>query len=176
MDSIRIEEYKQLLKLTENNFRVTTILEALCFEKSVKFGTLHDIPVWQYSTGTTLFETDKNDVHCRELLASYYDSLQELKCKLLLPEIKKSLINNPYSMQDVEAHTKYGEWKEKYYEGITQSRKILEEKQEDQGTFIQCKKCKSSAVDTEQKQTRSADEPMTIFCCCRKCGTRFRID
>jgi DNA-directed RNA polymerase subunit M/transcription elongation factor TFIIS len=39
--------------------------------------------------------------------------------------------------------------------------------------FIKCLKCKSDHVDVEQKQTRSADEPMTLFCQCRDCGTRF---
>jgi DNA-directed RNA polymerase subunit M/transcription elongation factor TFIIS len=29
--------------------------------------------------------------------------------------------------------------------------------------FIKCSKCKSAEVDVEQKQTRSADEPMTLF-------------
>ncbi len=33
--------------------------------------------------------------------------------------------------------------------------------------------CKSKDIDTEQKQTRSADEPMTLFCACNRCGKRW---
>jgi len=39
--------------------------------------------------------------------------------------------------------------------------------------FIKCGKCKSSEVDVEQKQTRSADEPMTLFALCTNCGARW---
>ena len=39
--------------------------------------------------------------------------------------------------------------------------------------FIKCSKCKSAEVDVEQKQTRSADEPMTLFALCTNCGSRW---
>jgi len=39
--------------------------------------------------------------------------------------------------------------------------------------FIKCGKCKSAEVDVEQKQTRSADEPMTLFALCTNCGARW---
>jgi DNA-directed RNA polymerase subunit M/transcription elongation factor TFIIS len=39
--------------------------------------------------------------------------------------------------------------------------------------FIKCGKCKSAEVDVEQKQTRSADEPMTLFALCTNCGSRW---
>lgn len=41
--------------------------------------------------------------------------------------------------------------------------------------FLTCHKCKSKEVDVEQKQTRSADEPMTLFALCVKCGTRWTM-
>lgn len=40
---------------------------------------------------------------------------------------------------------------------------------------IICRVCKSDDVDCNQKQTRGADEPMTVFCECLKCGTRWRM-
>jgi len=42
-----------------------------------------------------------------------------------------------------------------------------------EGLFT-CHKCKSTNVHYYQMQTRSADEPMTVFCNCRKCGKRWR--
>ena len=37
-----------------------------------------------------------------------------------------------------------------------------------------CSKCKSTKVTYYQMQTRSADEPMTVFLSCLKCGKRWR--
>jgi hypothetical protein len=62
MDTIRLAAYNDVLALSKS-YNATTRLEAACFEKSVRAGHLHQIPVWQYSTGTILFETDKLEVH-----------------------------------------------------------------------------------------------------------------
>ncbi len=37
-----------------------------------------------------------------------------------------------------------------------------------------CRKCKSKKCTYTQVQTRSADEPMTIFCSCISCGYRWK--
>jgi DNA-directed RNA polymerase subunit M/transcription elongation factor TFIIS len=42
-----------------------------------------------------------------------------------------------------------------------------------QGIF-KCEKCGSDDTEDYEKQTRSADEPMTVFVHCRKCNARFR--
>ena len=38
-----------------------------------------------------------------------------------------------------------------------------------------CPKCKSAKVNNHEKQTRSADEPMTQFFECVNCGNRWRF-
>lgn len=38
-----------------------------------------------------------------------------------------------------------------------------------------CRKCKSNECTYYQMQTRSADEPMTTFVSCLKCGNRFKF-
>ena len=174
MESIRLAAYTEVLALSQS-YTATTRLEGACFEKSVRAGHLHQIPVWQYSTGTILFETDKLEVHEREQMASYLDAIEDIKEKLKVPEVRKRLLADPESTEDFESLTAFGQWRQKYFDGIATAKRVLEEKV-DESSFIQCKHCKSNAVDTEQKQTRSADEPMTIFCSCRKCGKRFRID
>lgn len=40
--------------------------------------------------------------------------------------------------------------------------------------FTQCGRCKSWKVQWTQVQTRSADEPMTVFFWCSKCSARWR--
>jgi transcription elongation factor S-II len=48
-----------------------------------------------------------------------------------------------------------------------------EQKLSQSGGIGTCK-CGSSKVSYMQKQTRSADEPMTVFIQCQKCGNRWR--
>ena len=42
-------------------------------------------------------------------------------------------------------------------------------------SFIKCRRCGSGDVDTDAKQLRSADEPMTVFASCNKCGNRWTM-
>ena len=46
---------------------------------------------------------------------------------------------------------------------------------ETQSTWIQCKACGSTRVSWVQKQTRSADEAMTIFAQCEKCSASWKF-
>ena len=40
---------------------------------------------------------------------------------------------------------------------------------------LKCMRCGSADITWEQKQTRSADEAMTIFCSCNKCNNRWTM-
>lgn len=40
--------------------------------------------------------------------------------------------------------------------------------------LFKCGRCKSTKTSNTQKQTRSADEPMTVFVHCRNCGNRWK--
>lgn len=40
---------------------------------------------------------------------------------------------------------------------------------------LKCRRCGSSEVSWEQKQTRSADEASTVFCTCTKCKNRWTM-
>lgn len=43
--------------------------------------------------------------------------------------------------------------------------------------FLICKSCKSDdSVQIDQKQTRSADEPMTLFALCESCGFQWTVN
>jgi len=44
----------------------------------------------------------------------------------------------------------------------------------EQGGQFRCRKCGGNKTTNYQMQTRSADEPMTVFICCLKCGHRWR--
>lgn len=40
---------------------------------------------------------------------------------------------------------------------------------------ITCRGCGSAQVSVQQKQTRAADEGMTVFCACDGCGKQWRM-
>jgi len=41
-------------------------------------------------------------------------------------------------------------------------------------SLFTCGRCKSTKTTSTQKQTRSADEPMTVFVLCKSCGNRWK--
>jgi len=170
MEPVRLLSGSSLLELTKDT-RATTYLEAYAFLNSCKTGHFHGIPVWHYATGTTLYESDRPEVHQKERLASYLDLIE---FAIAAWTTSASVRLDPKSIEtlsNVQSESFSG-WQSAYLSGLTRAKEVLQERQ-DTGQFIQCRKCKSNEVDTDQKQTRSADEPMTIFCKCRKCETRF---
>lgn len=40
---------------------------------------------------------------------------------------------------------------------------------------IKCRKCQSDNIYSESRQTRSADEAMTIFYTCLNCGNKWKV-
>lgn len=42
-------------------------------------------------------------------------------------------------------------------------------------SILKCRNCKSSDISWQQKQTRGADEAMTIFCTCNSCKARWKM-
>lgn len=44
-----------------------------------------------------------------------------------------------------------------------------------EGGLVRCKTCGSADIAWQQKQTRGADEAMTIFCTCSNCKTRWKM-
>jgi DNA-directed RNA polymerase subunit M/transcription elongation factor TFIIS len=158
------------------------ILEAYAWIQSVKSTFLHGIPIWSYSNGSILFETSKHEQHLKERLSSYFDYIDFIKILLADDQLALKFIRDPTSIANTDClvdprpQSAFNDWQTKYLDSIKSAKSVLEETIETKEAFIQCGKCKSHAVDTEQKQTRSADEPMTIFCVCRKCKHCFRID
>lgn len=46
---------------------------------------------------------------------------------------------------------------------------------EDHGGFEACRRCKSKRTAYRALQTRSGDEPMTLFFSCKECGHRWKM-
>lgn len=177
MDAVRMQAWRDLKLEARTSSTEATRMEAFAWASSCTSGSLHGIPIWTYGQAHVLFETSRPECHTRALLTSYLSNIQRLKALLQGP-LRSRVLQSPESVADdvVEPSTAFGSWKVKYLEDIQSSRRVLQDRSEEPtGTFITCFKCKSNAVDTEQKQTRSADEPMTLFCMCRSCGARFTM-
>jgi len=136
------------------SFSDARILESTCHANRCKRSFFGTIPCWIYN-GITLFETDKLEDHAKASLEAYGDLVFQ-------------------HLQDYQ-NPEYFTFKEQYAQTISKAKVLLSEKSSVSSGLFQCKRCKSFDVDTEQKQTRSADEPMTIFCLCTKCSLRFVI-
>jgi len=81
----------------------------------------------------------------------------------------EDLVSNPeiWHIGTKEA-VKRQQWLEDAYPKHIKSADDIED------SMLQCGKCKQYKVDYYQKQTRGADEPMTVFCHCINCGARWR--
>lgn len=42
-------------------------------------------------------------------------------------------------------------------------------------SILRCRRCGSGDISWQQKQTRGADEAMTVFCVCQECKTKWRM-
>lgn len=160
--------------------RHAVVSEAFAWAVSVAPGDLHGIPVWTYSNGIVLFATDRPEAHARERLAAYLEAVE--LAKALWGRFSADLVEDPAKLAILasdpcvlEADSEYGSWRDAHLAEISRAKAVLEASEETEAAFIVCRKCKSNSVDTEQKQTRSADEPMTIFCKCRKCASRWTL-
>ena len=60
------------------------------------------------------------------------------------------------------------------FDQIVQEKYDMVNKETYRATLI-CRRCGSSDVTCEQKQTRGADEAMTVFCTCGKCNQRWTM-
>ena len=52
---------------------------------------------------------------------------------------------------------------------------IIRDSTSEAPSMLQCRQCKSYTVTYTEVQTRSADEPMTVFCSCSTCGKRWKM-
>lgn len=73
---------------------------------------------------------------------------------------------------ELSLYSGHAKWLREFIEREKKSKLIYNEKSSEKGIF-HCPKCKSFKIEMEEKQTRSSDEPMTIYCKCEECETTF---
>lgn len=139
----------------------------------------YDVEVYRYGKIDVL-DLDSDVIHHSASLSHYNNSLRKIAWMLQngnLDEVKDKKIEQWFELHEdkITFGTGHSDWETKFFAQQELARSILSGKfgEVPKSGIFQCSKCNSFDVDTEQKQTRSADEPMTIFCTCNSCGKRF---
>uniref|UniRef100_A0A6C0IIX5 TFIIS-type domain-containing protein n=1 Tax=viral metagenome TaxID=1070528 RepID=A0A6C0IIX5_9ZZZZ len=108
----------------------------------------------------------------------YLDKLRSVYANLKNPQLVARITNKEVKPHEVAFMTHQEIIPEKWAI-LLSDKKIREEniyapKLEASTDGFTCRKCKSKECSYYQLQTRSADEPMTTFVTCIKCGTRWK--
>jgi transcription elongation factor S-II len=102
---------------------------------------------------------------------SIYSNIRDKTNKNISKIIKSNIQELPYmSFQEINpAH-----WKQMLDAKHKRDKHMYEEKQEAMTDQFKCGRCKSRECTYYELQTRSADEAMTTFITCLKCGNRWK--
>jgi len=108
----------------------------------------------------------------------YLDKLRSIYYNLRKPQLITTILSKAIKPHEVAFMTHQEIIPEKWVT-LLSDKKIREEniyapKLEASTDGFTCRKCKSKECSYYQLQTRSADEPMTTFVTCIKCGNRWK--
>jgi transcription elongation factor S-II len=108
----------------------------------------------------------------------YIDRFKSLYINIKTPELLKLIINDTITTQQLATMTHQefnpSKWEELIQQKIKRDKVKYETEIQAMTDTFTCKKCKSNKCSYYTLQTRSADEPMTIFVTCINCGARWR--
>jgi len=108
----------------------------------------------------------------------YIDRLRTIFCNLKNPDLKARVMSKNIKPHELAFMT-HQEMSPEKWQRLIDDKKIRDEnkyapKLEASTDNFTCRKCKSKECSYYQLQTRSADEPMTTFVTCIKCGNRWK--
>jgi DNA-directed RNA polymerase subunit M/transcription elongation factor TFIIS len=184
----------------ENNFDSTKIthqiLTFLCFQVEMTSLTVHEcigVPMQQrINSMRMLYQYHEEWMTVRDIEAAvnsfskskviYMDKMQQLIFNL---KVNPSLIRKGVDVvlltdaqmaqgtivEDIERES---EAQSRYFDNII-AEKFEMVNRSSSKTLLRCRRCGSDDVACEQKQTRGADEAMTLFCTCSKCQMRWTM-
>lgn len=108
----------------------------------------------------------------------YVDKLRSIYMNLRNPEFVEQIKNKEISPQTVPFMThqeiKPSHWKKLIERKIKRDASKYTDNIQASTDMYQCRKCKSKRCTYYEMQTRSADEPATIFITCLDCGKHWR--
>ena len=122
-------------------------------------------------------------------LEAYMNKMTQLIHNMKVSDVWKKYITEDFSLlvglDDAALNPMCPVWAEQaaYNQQLADAEELLSvfakdsgDRSVDERSSIQCSRCKSYDIDIECKQTRSSDEPMTIFCECLNptCGAKWK--
>lgn len=123
---------------------------------------------WNNSNFKTIYFNKVRSIYTN-LNKNTYVKNDELLDKINKGEIKSKDIA---TIQNHEIFPRF--WKEKIDEKMKRDQLLYQMKPESMTDVFLCRRCKKRECSYYEVQTRSADEPMTVFVTCLNCKTRWR--
>ena len=167
----RLKTYNVLTKLFRVTLTVSQILELEC---AIYNGTIreakqrHVIRTWTYPMFTHLYK-----MHSRSIISNFnpesYVHNKELFTMFKSGNIK---LQNLAGMNPYELYP--SRWKEQFDKQQIREKNQLEGNKAMATDQFLCTRCWKRECTYYEMQTRSADEPMTIFITCLNCGKHWR--
>ena len=170
-EPIRQQIIKGLKTIFKDQFVTKTIvqLEACIYNGSLKQARAHNIVrCWKYPLFVHMYK-----IHARHI-ASNFNPKSYVKNKELFERFQQGEIN----LQDIAKMDTYelfpSRWKEQFEAQQIREKRQLEGNRSMATDMFLCTRCHKRECTYYEMQTRSADEPMTIFITCLNCGKHWR--
>ena len=143
----------------------------------------HIIPTYAIKIENSVYNYCKQYIKKRDIKQSFFKQIYNTTlsdvCSNLnqenVPSFVIKIINNEVLIDQIP-YIKYTEINPERWSEIIKRREYAEFKRDNMGTTSAyvCKKCGGNKHTTYSLQTRSCDEPMTIFVTCQTCKFQFR--
>lgn len=158
-----IDIYRKL-ELSEDQ---TKDLEIGVYNFCIDYATLHAIPLsWLSDTFKELYINKARTI---------YSNLINIKNKQFIERLRNKEFM-PHEVATMKPEEIYPEiWKDIVYKETLRKKAAYEQQATAMTDIYTCGKCKKNRCSYYELQTRSADEPMTMFITCLHCGHRWKM-
>ena len=153
--------------MTKDRRRILKIYKRSIFNYTRKKGKLNVIPTWNVFF-KNIYVNKVRSIYTNLVSDNYVNN------KRLLTRLKKKEFTAEQLVNMTPQEMFPENWKKIIDEKYRRDKILYETKKEAMTDQFKCSKCQSRETEYFEMQTRSADEPMTIFITCLNCGKRWK--
>jgi len=143
-----------------------------------KMATNIEISVYNYAIQEAKFRKIVRKWENHSFIQLYIDRLRSVYVNLKNPELIQGVLTGEITPQNIGfmTHQEFNpaHWKEAIERKIKRNESKYNTKMEASTDMFTCSKCKSKRCTYYELQTRSADEPATVFITCLDCGKHWK--
>lgn len=163
----------RLIKIAQKTIKRT---ETIIMFSNILFNIKQAIKLERGIFEFSLIHVSMNSLEDKFVSSVYYDKVHDIKInidgntKINNTTLKPSILNNSIPPEYV-AFLSPEQMHPMQWKDLLEKRQIREDREKNIATtdLYRCKKCGERKAKITQMQTRSADEPMTLFICCLVC-------